>query len=431
MVSERTVLRAYGWIFALAGAVFLAAPIPLHRLLGLPLETAAPGMWLVLTASLMTAIAVLALGLAREPGNALAWRALLSAKAVSAFLFVELAVARRDAAFLVPAAVDGAIFVHLWVLRNLAAEHEPPLAPRHGGRQGRFHEAWFARINDPRTGAAFWLRWWLERGASATASCRLISYRAGSAPARSSLSRPMAELGANGHFSLGACSLGDGVATGHLPGASWSLRWTEEDMPRFSFVPAPLGALGLAGSEYVSAPALARFSGRIETADGASYDLSDAPGMIGHSWGKRMAKTWRWAHAVFPSASGTPTVFEVLSARVSVLGWTSPWLTSANLWHDGKCYSCGGLSDAFAAKTERQGSAWAFAVALKGARASGTFSLDPEATAGVELEAPDGSLRACLNTKIGAGRLRLELPGEPPLELECAGTAAVEFVDPA
>lgn len=437
MPRER-VLKLYGWLFAAAGAAFVLAPGLVAGAIdalasslpgSLPVAQSVRTYWLALTGSMTAVIALMALRLSRDPEQPAAWDALLLSKGVSTALFAAFAAAERNTAFLLGAAVDGAIFAHLALLR--APSDPDPLSARLGG--GRGHEVWFAEFNDPASGDALWVRYTTtRRPEGAEASCWAVLFDRGRREIhRARWTQPLASavLGPGPEpFRLGGSRLARGRLVGENPGARWDLAWREEGAPLFRFVPRLLSILGLAGSQYVSL-GLARFDGEAEIG-GRRCLFKRAAGTLGHLWGSRMAPAWRWAHAVFEGEEGPPAVFEILSAPVRLGPLGTHWLTAAHLWFGGRHLVSGALSGAVWSRSRREGAVWSFRVRCGELEVRGECAQDPGLTAELDYEGPRGERVRCRNSK--TGRMRLELRGPDGgrlAELFTPGAAAVEFAE--
>lgn len=438
-------LRAYGWIFAATGLVFVLGPGPLGGVLNLlearlpssaPLPHAPRTFWLVLTGSMMAMLAYLSFAAARDPRRREALDALLLSKGMSTALFVLYAAWDNNAAFLVGAVVDGAILAHLAVLRRglPAAAVGELLSPRFFPGRAPFHEAWFAKINDPKTGDALWLRYTLTSGrAGGVASLWYALFdQAGGKVRRGRADSPLdaAELGLGArHVRIKDGWLAGDRLRGRLAVASWDLEWEALAAPPFRFVPPSLSLTGLACAEYRTPVPLARFRGKA-VVDGREFRVDDARGSIGHLWGRRLADEWRWAHAVL-DAGGEPAVFEILSSRLRLGPWRTPWLTTANLWRGGSHLQSAGLRVAFGNSSELVGGGWAFRVAFPGFKVEGECAQDAQLTAEIVYDGPCGERRLCRNSKTGSMRLRLRADGGLAETLSTENAAAVEFVESA
>lgn len=410
-------MRAYGWVFLATGVVFVAAPVPLTRLLGLP--NGGPGLWLGLAGSLMAVIAALSFQIAEDPCADSKWNLLLLSKAASSLLFAAFAAAGREPAFLVGTVVDSAIFVHLAVLR---AGLVRPYRSRAEGGAGQ--EAWFVMASDPAARKGFWARYARSGG---LARCRAVLFdKAAGRLAAESWERPLAgiESGPETAYRLGDFALARGRATG----PSWDLAWPEAEVGTLAFVPPLLAGAGLVRAGYEAAEGLARVTGEARVGDLAAR-FEGAPAGVGHLWSPRGARGWRWARAVFARPEGT-TVFELLTAQAPVLGGLSLPLTAARLVHQGRDLSSTGALASLSARSELRDGTWSFRVRFGGVVAEGECRLDEALVAEFPYDSPSGS-GVCRTSMTGALRLAVREGGFLLAELETADGAIVELAAPA
>lgn len=442
----RRILRAYGWLFAAGAVLFVLGPGPLTAGLNLlapalpgarPLDSGETSLWLPLAGAMMAMISNLAFSLAEDPGLDLGWNLLLLSKATSTLLFAWFSWAQGNALFLAGALLDGSIFLHLLRLRAGAQAPADLMSPRLPASRGPFYEVWFAKMNDPVSRSALWLRYALQRrdaGSPVEASCWYVLFDAAGRKVRSGRwSRAAQALeadSAGSYFRLGQSAVAPRLLTGQDGPVRWEFRWESEGAPPFQFVPRSLTLLGLASSDYCSPVSLARFDGFIAL-DGSreEFRFEGARGSLGHLWGRRMADNWRWAHAVFPEADGAQaSAFEILSAQIRLGGVLSPRLTTANLWHGGRHYGCRAAWRALANRSRLDAQAWIFSADLGPLLVEGRCSPSP-LVADLEYADPGGRRLLCSNSKNGSMRLTLRFKdGRPPAALETKDGAAVEWV---
>lgn len=435
LLKPRTQLRLYGWIFAASGAVFVLGGARLFSLLSLaapflpgarPFEGGGPSLWLGLTGSLMAMVAALSFVLARDPSRGVAWNTLLLSKGASALLFAAFAASEKNSLFLLGAAVDGSIFIHLACLRRALETAADPLAARLPGAAGPFYEVWFAKFNDPESRRALWLRYEaLRADKGGEASCGWVLFEPDGRIRSGKWALPLddAAWGRNSPFRLGESAVLPGRLVGRRGETAWDFTWEDGPAPEFRFVPGLLAATGLAGSDYVTPVSFGRFSGALRL-DGEEIAFRGVPGCLGHIWGRNMADNWRWAHAVLEGPGGKPAVFEILSAQVRLGPWRSPRLTCAHLWLDGTHRASVGLARALSNATAGDASGWSFRAGFGDITVSGECAPGP--TAQLEYESPDGRRLLCRNSK--TGRLTLRAGGRT---LSTSDAAAVEWVEPA
>lgn len=433
----RSALRIYAWLFAACGAVFVLAPGPLIKTLNAlgpllpwarPMAGEARSFWLGLTGSLMAVISYLAFELSRNPSQETAWKALLVSKGISASLFALFAALERNSLLLLGTVSDGLIFCHLFCLRLALSEPGDPLAMRWRQGLNPFYEVWFAKLNDPKTRKALWLRYTLRKGKDrCEAACWHVLFDPDSGKIASGRFEAPFQDGRFGepYFRPGDPWIQGSRLVARGPGVSWDIQW-RPSAPEFRFLPKALELTGLAASGYVVPAGLALFDGRISIG-GTDYKFEGAPGSLGHLWGRRMPQQWRWAHAVMESEQG-PAVFEILSARVRAGPFLLPWLTTAHLWRSGEHRESLTLRRAVSNRSQRQGDLWSFKVDFGDLTAEGECSPDPGLTACLEYEDLDGRRLLCRNSETGLLRLKLiSRKSRPPVVLVSQGTAAVEY----
>ncbi|MBI5208545.1 MAG: hypothetical protein HY927_01065 [Elusimicrobia bacterium] len=463
MPGPRVILKAYGWLFLAVGASFVALTGSVMGIVNLgagllPGARVLPGegktLWLGLTGSMMTMISYLSFSLASDPRQGHAWRALLLSKGVSTGLFLAFAVLERNPLFVLAAAVDGAILLHLGLLSRGFAGPPDLWSPRTGESPDCLHEAWFIKANDPKTRDALWLRYTLERRPTGLEGG--LWYAVFDARERKTVCGRWTAAGP-GVFGGGetVCRIAQGVL--RRDGAdcdgdevSWRLRWSKPEAPPFRFVPDALHLWGLAGTVYASALPLACFDGEIRVGDRA-YGFTRAPGSVGHLWGRRKAECWRWAHAVMDDPSGDglsqggqavagagrsplagdgTAVFEILSARGRLGPLVLPRVTVAHLWRKGRHHASVGLTMGLRNATWPTGGGWGFRVDFGDFVAEGGCAPAPGMTAAFDYDDADGRVLRCANSKVGSLRLRLSSKdGGATEDLGTSDAAAVESVE--
>ncbi|MBI4424260.1 MAG: hypothetical protein HY554_11060 [Elusimicrobia bacterium] len=413
-------LRVYGWLFAASGTAFVAAPGLVSAALGL-LASACPGargveqglptFWLALTGSLMAVIAVLALGLARDPSDPSAWRGLLLSKAASTALFCVFAATEGNALFLAGALVDCGILLHLASLCR---------ASREAGEEAPRFETWFVRARDPVSGAALWLRHCERRGPGAGSELWWTLFD----PASSgTLAGRAAEPGGEGRRLPPPGALSPASLYRRSGDAAWELDWSPLDAPPFRFAPL-VSAAGLSAASYEVPAPWAVADGTV-TLGGKRFVFSRAEASSGHISGRRGARAWRWLHACVPAAEGPPTVLEALSARVD--SWPFGWLTGVHLWHRGRHLRADGPLALVRNASRREDRTWSLAADLGALRLEARCGPDLERLARIEYREGDGTPVTVRTSMTGWVRLTLQERGGAPETLESRASAAVEF----
>ncbi len=441
-------LKFYGWLFLISGAAFMLSPRLITSLTNFagsffpftaPIAGSERSFWLALTGSYMAMVSYLSFALARNPLSAAAWNCLLLAKGMSSILFLAFAVADRNLIFLGGALVDGPIFLHILYLRiraewGAAKSGEGCWTPRFGGAAGCGYEVWFAKFNDPKTRAALWIRYTIDLAAGVpTGACwyALFDPKEGEThQGRWEEAFISAAPGADGILArFEKSSLRRGSARAEGPKAAWNITWKESGAPPFCFVHELLYYFGIGGSVYYSPLSLGVFNGEIQLMD-RHYTFENAPGSIGHIWGRKMGDNWRWAHAVLDDGSGGETAFEILSAQGRVGPVLTPYVTSAHLWHHGRHYASTGALRTLRNSTTPDGDdKWSFIADFGEFRAEGECVSPPAATVEFDYRDTNGRVLRCLNSKTGSLRLRLVRPdGGIEADLRTEDSAAVETV---
>ncbi len=440
-------LRLYGWLFAVSGALFVLGSGPLTSLMNIgadllpasaPIAGSEKSLWLGLTGSMMAMVSYLAFTLARNPSQAVAWNCLLLSKGMSTLLFAAFAAADGNLLFLGGSLVDGPIFAHIFWLRIRAERRSGEAGagswtPRTGGPSGCRYEVWFLKFNDPRTRNALWLRYTVDLtvgGKIGAVWYALFDSEKGKTFQgrwEEACSEPPPESG-RPLCRFQDSSLDPGRARAQGSGVSWDFSWEDSGAPPFCFVPESLYHAGVAGTVYYSPLSLGRFKGEFRL-EGRRYGFKEAPGSVGHLWGRKMGDNWRWAHAVLPDGQDGETVFEILSAQARVGPFLTPYVTSAHLWHRGRHLPSTGIRRTLTNSTRGGDDRWSFEADFGELRALGECVSPPAATVEVDYRDPDGRRLKCFNTKTGIMSLRLLAPdGTVLAELKTEDAAAVETV---
>lgn len=219
--------------------------------------------------------------------------------------------------------------------------------------QANHHEVWYLTLNDPRTGAGFWLRYTLhsakDGGLSATRLwfvSFILDGRGGEcarwhdqpllqpSPAPEEFALELAAGRLTSRRAMGQLTTPEGTV-------EWDLGWSSQAPPR-PMLPAPLGRVAalLGWGLWVAAPA-AQFSGTVRVGD-RSFTLERAPGSQSHHWGEQPWHRWTWFSC--SSFEDAPDAFlEGLAIQ-----WPPRWplplgLCSAVLRWDGRVFEMSGL----------------------------------------------------------------------------------------
>lgn len=209
-----------------------------------------------------------------------------------------------------------------------------------GKRQRGFYEVWYMTLVDPTTGDSFWFRYTLT-----SPSSDAVPITAGVWGFSSSGKDPKAGLAVHDVYPIaklanksteekgfrvevGTSFLERARAKGKVGSGDRSLEWDLTWEPKgaaVEHVSPALEAIGLARSSVNAAHAGVLMSGTVKVG-GKSVKVDKWAGEQAHTWGKRHADQWAWAHCnAFAEDPGI--VFEGVSARTSCLGMCLPTAT--------------------------------------------------------------------------------------------------------
>jgi hypothetical protein len=211
-------------------------------------------------------------------------------------------------------------------------------------------------------------------------------------------------------------------ARGHT--IDWELQFDPAGSPLVPFPSLRMYETKLPSSKLVSPHPDTRFSGRYRV-DGTSIEVDGWRGMQGHNWGRRHAEHYGWGHCN-QWTGGPDVMLEGVTARVKLGPIVAPPLTLVCVWVDGERHHFNSVRQLVTARGSIETRAWSFRAASETARVEGELSADTRDFVGLYYENPDGDMTYCLNSKIARGRLRIELPGKPALELR-TDSAALEI----
>ncbi len=209
-------------------------------------------------------------------------------------------------------------------------------------------------------------------------------------------------------FHLGASRLDSQNALGKAGAISWDLTFRDSGK-RFCHVPKALKALGIAKSTLESCFLDLRFSGTIRNGE-KEIQIREAPGLIGHVYGKKQAYEWAWAQCnSFEGAEDA--VFEGLSARVRLGKWITPPVSSFVLFLGEKRYAFSSVWRLFSAESKFGEGKWVFSANFKGVSIEGEATApDSRQVALVQYTDTDGSSLWCRNSKLSDLRIRIVDP---------------------
>lgn len=271
-----------------------------------------------------------------------------------------------------------------------------------GAEQRGLYEVWFVTAHDPESGWSFWVRYTLHSVAPPSpseAGLWAFAFPPDGPPLALHDVYPLARLelapgpGAL-RLRLGPGHLRSDGAEGEVGAGERRVRWDlrfDVTQPGFAHVPPLLQRIRLASAAVTTPYLHARISGQVEVA-GRRFDLREVPGELGHTWGRRHADAWAWAHA--HGFAGAPEVaFDGVSARVRRFGVGLPTATAFAL-SDGSVRWTGPAA-LFRPACAFELGRWTFRVRTGRRLVRGEVTAPPERFLAVEYSDPTGERRWC------------------------------------
>src|SRR3989338_3076129 len=258
-----------------------------------------------------------------------------------------------------------------------------------------FYEIWYGKLNIA-PNEAFWFRYTLLNGKTKESALWAIYF----GPQKIIAQKKVFELSqlelTSSRLSLPLGFLSDTSLEGSLPHIQWRLNYQNKN-GTFDPVPLLFKRLHLTKT-LVQTPLLdGTFSGDIVVED-QRRSFQNIPGMIGHVWGTRQALEWTWAHC--NSFDQKEVVFEGLSARIPLLKWPSPPLTSLYLKYEGKEVLFNTALDLLKSQSSFGYTFWNFKAQSKEITLSGKVKSLPQKIAVVTYTDTDDSHLYCHNSKL-------------------------------
>ena len=310
-------------------------------------------------------------------------------------------------------------------------------AARHqrGQTQGHY-ESWFLRANHPQRAEAFWLRYTIFAPAGrlqdAIGELWSVYFHREQGVARVAKTEiPLADcaFATQGlDLRIGQSTFTPGRAIGEARGPqhiAWDLRYEGGGAPLL-FLPESLYEGGFPKAKAVTPRPLVRFSGTLQI-DGQSISIDDWVGSENHNWGSKHTDRYAWGQvAGFDDAPDA--FFEAISAQLKIGPLQTPKLTMLVLRLDGEEYRLNTPLQALRADCDWRFFEWRFDSRHKGLRIHGRVHAAREDFVGLRYMNPPGGDHTCLNSKIAACELTLEVAGKTPRQLRTANRAAFEIL---
>lgn len=315
-----------------------------------------------------------------------------------------------------------------------------------GKRQRGFYEVWFVTLVDPTTGDSFWFRYTLDapKAEGAPREVGLWAFSSSGKDPKAGLAlhdkHPIAKFADKTTDEKGfRIEVGPGFlertrAKGKVGSGDKSLEWDLTWEMRPSSVEHVNGPVKMLASSAVNTPhGGVLMSGTVKVG-GKSVKVEKWAGEQGHTWGKRHADRWAWAHCN-SFAEEPEAVFEGVSAQASSLGFSlplaSPLFLRLPAQPEAETHDWTGAGAVFSNRSRFVLGKWEFEAESTTILVKGTATADPARMIAVEYADPDGERLYCHHAT--GGDLVLELYRRVgsrwsfERKLTSKGTAAVEF----
>jgi hypothetical protein len=177
-----------------------------------------------------------------------------------------------------------------------------------------------------------------------------------------------------------------------------------------------------------------RVSGTVEV-NGAPWEVSAWPGLVGHNWGRRHTREYGWGHC--NSWDEEPSlVLEGFTARLGGVAapvfaplapFVSPHVTLICVRHREVRYELNAVADLVRARGEVTPRRWKFSGRSPMLDVDGEIWAATEDLVGVHYEDPDGRVLHCLHSELAHARVELRIRGLSPI-IAHSRAAALELV---
>ena len=297
------------------------------------------------------------------------------------------------------------------------------IAPRFHG-QFPFYEVWYGKLNfEP--DRAFWFRYTLLNGKTKEAALWAIFFKGNETCFRKEIF-PLETFAKTPKISIPKGYLTDTSVQGDLEDIQWNLQFKNKN-GSFDHVPTLFKKLKLSKS-LVCTPYLdLSITGNIYIS-GQRYSFQNAPGMLGHIWGKKQALGWTWSHCnAFENQKDV--LFEGLSAQIPILGHPSPTLTSIYFQVGNEKLCLNRCIDLFRTTSHYKRGSWKFKAKNKDFILEGDIQSDPQKIIEIPYTDTDDTTLICHNSKLANLSLTLtELKTNQKRCFVSKNKAALEWV---
>lgn len=282
-----------------------------------------------------------------------------------------------------------------------------------GQRKGHY-ESYFIRANHPTAAKAFWIRYTIfspkNRPEAAIGELWAIWFDENmDAPIAAKTEFPIGQCVLNPtHFNIQigpGNSLDSVSAKGQSMNIEWDLSYKSDAAPLF-FLPLSLYNLPFPKAKSLVAQPFACFNGTIKV-NGSSMEIDNWLGSQNHNWGEKHTDYYAWGQ-VSGFDDSPDTFLELITAKLKIGPFNTPFMTIMVLRHKGKEYRLNAVKNWFSAKAKFKYFKWKFECENAEVRVKGSIYAPNEAFVGLRYYNPPGGDKCCLNSKIAACEITIE-----------------------
>jgi hypothetical protein len=205
----------------------------------------------------------------------------------------------------------------------------------------------------------------------------------------------------------------------------WDLRYENGQKPLF-IMPLSYYEKGFPKAKALVGVPLAKYSGTIRV-NGKTVEIDNWVGSQNHNWGSKHTDHYAWGQ-VAGFTDYPDTFLELATARLKIGPFWTPAITLIVLRHEGHEYCLNALRKSFG-RASFGYFYWDFRARSREIQIEGRISAKADDFVCLRYYNPPGGIKYCLNTKIAACQLALQLKGVAESEiLETPHRAAFEIL---
>jgi hypothetical protein len=299
------------------------------------------------------------------------------------------------------------------------------------------YESWFQRANHPERRLAFWIRYTIfsPKGRPADAFGEVWAVFFDGERGRTTVVKECVPS-ARCRFSRRDLDVRIGLATldtFHLEGRArskahmmrWQLDYAGGEPPVF-LLPQRLYDSAFPKAKALVGTPDALYRGLL-TVDGERVRIDRWPGTQNHNWGSRHTDAYAWGQVT--GFDGTPDAFlECATARLCLGGVPLPSMTTLVLRVEGEEYRLNGVWQALRARARYDFFDWHLDSRARGVRVRAHLQAPASAFVALRYDDPPGGAKTCLNTKLAACEVTLDVAGRATRTFTTSHRAAFEIV---